>query len=469
MTPTDDTIVAVSSPPGRSPRGLVRLAGPNAISICDQLVDLKKQGKQCDKPRVLCGATLRLPATANAGGTTRTFGLPVLVACFNAPSTYTGQDMVELQCPGNPALLERVLQHACTCGARLAEPGEFTFRAYTAGKLDLTQAEGVAATIAAVSDSQLRAAKLLREGELGRFADDLVDTLATQLALVEAGIDFTDQEDVVPIGPGALLDGVVQMISRLDEVNARSRSWGELEALPRVVLVGPPSTGKSTLFNALLGRHRAVVSASPGTTRDVLTEPLKLHDAADRPVEVLLTDIAGLDDPTSALDRDAQRAADDAVRRADLIVAVDDGQPHASDRLTNDTAESLHIRAKSDLPDAAGSPESDLDMRVSALTGEGLDDLRRAIAERVSQRGVSLSGDMLALQPRHESALQAASQYLAEARDLLAPQRDAPAIAHVELVAGAMRAALDELAGLGGEVTPDDVIGRVFATFCVGK
>ncbi len=171
--------------------------------------------------------------------------LPALLAIYQAPASYTGEYVAELQVPGHPALLERLLQQAVHAGARLAEPGEFTFRGFTAGKFDLTQAEGIAATISAVSDSQLEAAALLRNGRLGTWAHDLVDALGSALALVEAGIDFVDQEDVVPITPGDLNDRLRTIADRLDELVRHSRSWGALEALPRVVLVGPPSAGKS--------------------------------------------------------------------------------------------------------------------------------------------------------------------------------------------------------------------------------
>jgi len=242
MASAQDTIVAVSSPPGRSPRGLVRVSGPDTRSVVAQLIlnpvgDAPDSGgglAPCVVPWMLCRARLIDPP------------LPVLLAFFRGPRSYTGQDMAELQCPGHPALLDRVVHAAVASGARLAEPGEFTFRAFLAGKLDLTQAEGVAATIAATSDGQLHAAELLRRGELGRFAGGLVDQLADALALVEAGIDFVDEEGVVPIGPGDLDLRLARVERELHALLSHSRSWGALEALPRIVLVGRPSAGKST-------------------------------------------------------------------------------------------------------------------------------------------------------------------------------------------------------------------------------
>ena len=298
MQPTD-TIIAVSSPPGRSARGLIRISGPGTSAVLDHLlIDPSCQ------PRELTPVRLRKP------------DLPALLLRFESPASYTGDDSAELQLPGNAALLDRVLHRAIDtpdANARLAEPGEFTFRAYTAGKLDLTQAEGIGATICAVSDSQLAAATLLRQGKLGQTAETLVDQLGNLLALVEAGIDFTDQDDVTPIAPRKLAEQVDALHQQLEALLSRSRSWGAIEALPRVVLVGQPSAGKSTLFNALLGKQRATIDPTPGTTRDALTEPMQLTDPSGRVVEVMLVDLAGLDEELNehalAPDRDAQRVA----------------------------------------------------------------------------------------------------------------------------------------------------------------
>ena len=396
--------------------------------------------------------------------------MPALLAFFPAPRNFTGQDIAEIQVPGNPALLERLLHRVIALGARLAEPGEFTFRAYLAGKLDLTQAEGIAATIAAVSDGQLMAATMLRDGQLGRYGQDLVHELGNALALVEAGIDFVDQDDVVAIAPDKLDKRLAYVHMRLDELLLKARSWGAIEALPRVGLVGAPSAGKSTLLNALLGRTRAVISETPGTTRDVLAEPLVLKTEGGATIELMLVDIAGLDEARSVLDHDMQAAASRAIASADLLLLVADpaargfatSTPLPSDKPT------LRVRTKADLVSTA-SPSPESDVIVSAHTGQGLDTLRSLIAKQLAGRATSVSADTLALQPRHESALCAARDALNKARQLVDPQRGSAALAHSELIAAGMREALDHLAGLGGELTPDDVIGRIFSTFCIGK
>lgn len=463
MQPTD-TIIAVSSPPGRAPRGLIRMSGPGVSAVLDHLLT----DPSC-QPRQLTPVRLREP------------DLPALLLRFESPASYTGDDSAELQLPGNAALLDRILHRAIDTpdvNTRLAEPGEFTFRAYTAGKLDLTQAEGVGATISAVSDSQLAAATLLRQGKLGQTAETLVDQLGNLLALVEAGIDFTDQDDVTPIAPGKLAKQVDTLHQQLTDLLSRSRSWGAIEALPRVVLVGPPSAGKSTLFNALLGKERATIDPSPGTTRDALAEPIQLTDPNGRIVEVMLVDLAGLDDDLSehalAPDRDAQRVAQEAIQQADLLLRVSDDEKQWTDLIVSSPV--INVLTKIDLPTSLhrkvgvqSTENANPHLAVSAQTGTGLNALRAAIVTGLADKAVSLQADLLALQPRHEQAITTAAQALHDTHALLAPSIASAHLPDIELLANCMRDALDALASLGGQLTPDEVIGRVFATFCVGK
>lgn len=457
MQPHTDTIVAVSSPPGRSPRGLIRISGPGTAEVLAHLLT-----DHASTPRQLTPVRLRRPS------------IPAGLLRFASPASYTGQDLAELQLPGSAALLDRVLHDAIqtpNVSARLAEPGEFTFRAYTAGKLDLTQAEGIGATIAAVSDSQLAAAGLLRQGTLGKTAQRLVDQLGSLLALVEAGIDFTDQEDVTPIAPADLDDRLGAIANECDALLSRSRSWGAIEALPRVVLVGPPSAGKSTLFNALLGRQRAVIDPMPGTTRDALAEPLELIDQDGRPAEVMLVDLAGLDealsDHAALLDRDAQRVAQDAIKQADLVLRIAD-HAQANTVIVDRNVPTLDVLTKCDELTQPDNPKP-AEIRVSAHSGLGLDELRRAIVDALAGRAVSIQADLLALQPRHERALRDTAEYIRATRQTLGPSVGTTHLPDIELLADTMRGGLDALASLGGQLTPDEVIGRVFATFCVGK
>ena len=407
--------------------------------------------------------------------------LPVIVIAFDAGRSYTAEESVELQVPGNPHLLERVIDMLLASGrergldARRAEPGEFTARAFFNGRLSLTQAEGVAATIAARSDAELRAARQLLSGRLGDLARHLADDIAGALALVEAGIDFTDQDDVVAISPGDLRQRLRAIRDSIEQHLRHAVGAEQLQAIPWVVLAGAPNAGKSSLFNALLGRERAVVSAVSGTTRDVLAEPLSVQ-TLHGPAEVMLVDLAGLDEADqSTIGALMREAAGQALERAELVLRcapVTSAEPAAchSSGMGSPSTE-LIVRTKADLdPAAAARGASDgSSIAVSAVSGAGLDELRSALAARLGEAAVSFAADAVALQPRHDAALRDAREALDEAETLLGGQIDDRQLLHPELSAAAMRAALDSLAAVAGEVTPDDVLGRIFASFCIGK
>ncbi len=454
-----DDILAVSSAPGVSARALLRMAGPRVSQLLAALgID------PLPPPRRLTSVRLRW-RHAPADFPPIEVELPALLVRFIAPASYTGSALAELQLPGNPLLLEQLLHTLQQAGARLAEPGEFTFRAYLAGKLDLTQAEGVAAAIAAASDAQLAAARRLLDGELGALSRRTVDDLGAALALVEAGIDFSDQEDVTAIGSEALRNRLTPIREMLAHLLTHSRPWGELRGDPRVVLVGPPSAGKSTLLNALLGRQRAVTSAVPGTTRDVIEEPVAWLDRTGIRRGLVLCDMAGLDDPRTALDQQVQAAAQRAIRQADLLLFLHDPtQASPAPAVTPDNLPRLAVHSKSDIHPAPPGA-----LAVSAITGEGLDELKQAILDALAQPGESASGALLALQPRHARTLEQARQELDQANALLAQQADPQRLESAELIAQLLRSALDSLATLGGQLSPDDVIGLVFSRFCVGK
>lgn len=453
---TDAIILAVASPPGRAARGVVRLSGAATFALLRQSLALDG-----DPPwtRGIYHATLRV----------LTSDLRCRVLLFPAPRSYTGAESAEIQLPGNPALLDRVVDALLATAARgahparRAEPGEYTARAFLSGRIDLAEAEGVAATIAARSDAELRAAQLLRRGKLATFARASADDLAAALALVEAGIDFTDEDDVVPIAPAelrAVLDGLAAAIAAQLE---RAVGTEELEAIPWVVLAGPTNAGKSTLFNALLGHERAVVSSAPGTTRDVIAHPLTVT-TDHGPAEVMLADVAGDDPDPSTLNRLMQEARGDATARAELILLCAPAGAPAPPTADHRT---IIVRTKAELGSAAHSSAHEI--ALSAVTGAGVDDLRALLAQRVGDRAVSLAADALVLRPRHEAALREAASNLREASAIAAPAPHGSALRDPELVAASMRTALDALGAVAGDVSPDDVLGRVFASFCIGK
>lgn len=431
--------------------------------------------------------------------------LACLAFCAVAPASATGEDTLELLLPGNPDLVAWVESELLGTAARLglparpAAPGEFTLRAFAHGRIDLIQAEGIAATIAASTAAQLRAARQLADGGLGRFVADLADRTGDDLALVEAGIDFTDQEDVVAIEPAVLARHVRASILAIRSRLERSVPMERLEATPRVVLVGPPNAGKSTLFNALLGRRRAVESPIAGTTRDVLEEVATFTTSRGR-CEVRLVDVAGVDESGEGFNPAMQERMLAAVERADLVVECvpsgADGRPPLSLRDISPgeageeqegswlSAPRVVAATKADLsvprytadgdrsppapPGEMSAPPTEgavTRLAVSAHTLQGLDDLRAAIVAALASRVAALGDETVILAARHESSLRdALAAFEACETTLASGSLRAP-----ELVAASLRTALDALGAISGRIAPDDVLGRIFGKFCIGK
>ncbi|USN99025.1 MAG: 50S ribosome-binding GTPase [Phycisphaeraceae bacterium] len=463
---TDDTIAAIASAAGRAPRAIVRISGPETRTILAALLDPLPNHPGAHTARMTL-APLPVPPSCLCASVPPCLPtpvppcLPLSLLLFHAPRSYTGQDGAELLIPGNPHLAERVLAALLEAGARQAEPGEFTARAYLAGKMTLDQAEAVSQFIAAERDGELDAAAALLSGETGVLYRGWTDRLATMLALVEAGVDFTDQEDVVPIAPARLAVDLGDLIGEI-EAHTGGRSAGEQSsAEPTVALVGPPNAGKSTLFNALLGRPRAVTSETAGTTRDVLDEPFDLsHEHAGSGV-VRLLDLPGLDPSvTGHVDRTAQRHALDAATRADLLIHCDPTGRFDSDlRADASSRPILRVLTKADLALAADASRQ---LAVCAIDGWHLAALRHAIADlALTPPGGG------AVVPRHRRALARAADACRGAFASIDP--DARTFAEPEILADALRSGLDELGSVCGRVLPDDIIGRIFASFCVGK
>ncbi|HZW11320.1 MAG TPA: GTPase [Phycisphaerales bacterium] len=449
MNPGADTIVALASAHGRGERAVVRLSGPHVPAVLHAVASPAPHQRgvsACDVAISERDAHLRCRA---------------LLLRAVAPASYTGEDTAEFLLPGNPHLVERFIERCCAHeGVRRAGPGEFTARAYLHGRLSLDQAEGVAAIIAARSAADLGAARRLASGETGAAYRAWAEELTVLLALVEAGIDFTDQEDVVPIAPGALL-ARVEALRAVMASHARARAAEQSAgSLPLVVLVGEPNAGKSTLFNALLGRRRSVVSDEVGTTRDAIVEELHLDEAAGPGLAVRLADLPGLDAaPTGPAAQAAQGRAIEALSLADAVVHCDPrGRFDGAAWPLHEGVPVLRVRTKADLP---GGGHGEVD--VCALDGRRLPVLRRAIAD-LALGGAGSCSVTLA---RHARAIGRAAEILAGLTGGLVPH--ARALDSPELAADALRGALHQLEDVFGRVTPDDVIGRIFATFCVGK
>ena len=448
----DGTIVAISSAVGPAARMIVRVSGGEAISIAGAIAcELPESGsaRHCE----LRFADLTVPAW---------------VYLFAQGRSYTGEALVEFHIPGNP-LLARMLLDAIVArgGARHAEPGEFTARAYFSGRIDLTEAEGVAATIAAHGQQELRAARQLMAGELSRRLQPHMEALAETLALVEAGIDFSD-EGISFVGAEEIDRRAAAVDGALRELLDKSAEFEPLTHEPTFVLVGRPNAGKSTLLNALSRSDRAVVSPVAGTTRDAISVEVQLRRGIVRVV-----DVAGLD-RQGALPRAVttggaadisgmmQEQARRALASADRVVLVremnDDADPVQFDRRAD-----LTVWTKSDLV-SNPTPTRGGQLRVSALTGAGMDELRDAMDRAAfGDAAAGAAGGVFALNARHRHSISETRDALSRAQDLARHSGGA------ELIALELREALDALGRVLGRVTPDDVLGRVFASFCIGK
>lgn len=453
----EETICAPGSPPGGAVAGLLRLSGPATRGA-------------------LAAALAGPPPTRPGAHLVRLrlfdrFQAPAQLLLFAAPRSYTGQDAAELLVPGAPAALQETMGRMLTTpGVRLAQPGEFTLRALLLGRLSLAQAMGVSATIAAQSEEERRCAQELLSGRTERTASRVRDLLLEALALVEAEADFADQEDVALIEAQQLTHLLQRCIETLQgELGAQTTARPDIDTV-RVALVGPPNAGKSTLFNALLGWRRAATSPAPGATRDALQELLDLRHCAPLAPRCLLIDLAGLDNALTArsdADAQAQRRALEIVRQAHVLLRCDptgrfegEAPGQRPDHIV------LRVRTMADLAagDEAGAPGDAL--AVCALDGWRVDALRRAIADACA--GVVGAAGMARVAPRFAQAVDEALQALRKAC-ALAQRSPRGRVEPLEIAAQLLRDAADALAPLTGDTTPDDVLGRVFSTFCIGK
>jgi len=439
-----DPIAALATPPGRSAIAVVRLSGTGALAVAGRVVD----GLRADRPRVAILATFR-----DAAGDIIDRGL---VTVFPGPGSYTGEDLVELSCHGGLLAPARLLAALHAAGARPAWPGEFTRRAVLNGKLDLVQAEAVGDLIDAVAPAQARAALRQLDGGLSRRLAELRRVLVETEGLLAYDIDFPGEDDG-PVSPARIAAQLDEVAGRVERLLATAPAAERLRAGALLVLAGRPNAGKSSLFNALLGTERALVTEIPGTTRDAV----EAHtDFLGWPVRLI--DTAGLWEAPGKIDRLGVEVSRRYLASADLVLlCVETGRRPGADELAIAAERpTLVVRTKVDL-DGSTAAEG---VGVSVVTGEGLDTLRRAVAERVFAERIVLADLEPALtRARHRTALERARGALAGALEQFRGSGDAVLVAHHVREA---TTALDELVGA---VDVEDILDRVFASFCVGK
>jgi tRNA modification GTPase len=456
-----DTIAAVSTPPGRGGIGIVRLSGPDSASIAAQLIRLRQP---LEHSRARFASVLDETTDAPID--------EAMVTLFAAPNSYTGDDLIEIAAHGSPVVLDLLLRRALSLGARLANPGEFTERAFLSGKLDLTQAEAVRDLIEAQTLTQARQAASQMGGALSRRVAPIKQSLVELIALLEAGIDFG--EDDVDITPQAeiarRINELIPPLAALEASFARGRIVHDGLT---IAIVGRPNAGKSSLFNRLVERDRAIVTAIPGTTRDLVTERIALDGI---PLE--LVDTAGLRDSLEeiemlGIERSRQALADAAI----VLIVLDATQPlnHeernllavAQDRsaliainksdLASDSKGQLVIHSDESVAEGFHLPA----VPTSALTGEGIDALRAKILQLATGGAAAEPGLLTNLRQQ---------QSIITARTALEDSRSAneTGIPH-EMILLDLYRSLWALDSLTGQTTPDDILNLIFSTFCIGK
>jgi len=444
-----NTIVALSTPRGRGAIAVIRLSGPDAIVIAQRM------GLNEVEDRRAILTTLTRPTNNETLD-------QVLLTCFRAPHSLTGEDVVEISCHGSPAVVRNIIDTTLELGAVLAGPGEFTLRALSNGKINLAQAEAIRDLVAAQTDAAVKQASRQLHGELSNALGPLKEKLVEAIVVLESALEFV--EDDLPAVRAHEIETDLATVSAGVEKLAKTYAAGRLlqEGI-KVTITGRPNVGKSSLFNGLIERERAIVTDIPGTTRDTLTEVIDLDG-----IPVILTDTAGLRETTDGIETLGMERTRRAMGDSDLVLVVLDGSaelgPSDHDLLSHtENSHRLIVRNKSDLPEFAasclGEPQA---INVSARTGQGLATLRSSILASLSNNGIE-DGSLLITNARHYDLLRSAQRELDDARAALRDRHSE------ELVLAPLHNALRFLGQITGETTTEDILSEIFATFCIGK
>jgi len=460
-----DTIAAISTPPGEGGIGIVRISGPSALEIGMALFRFAGSEREPDSHRLYFGHLLD-PVDGQVVD-------EVLFTFMKAPRTYTREDIVELHCHGGILPLAKALRLVLSAGARLAEPGEFTRRAFLNGRIDLAQAEAVVQIIRARTDAAMKLGAAQLQGGLSARVRSVRERLFPLLVRIEAGIDYPEHQDVEALAGEAIDSGVSEVLSQINTLLQTAERGRILREGLRTVIAGKPNVGKSSLLNALLGQERAIVTAVPGTTRDVLEESINLGGVA-----LVVLDTAGIRETRDEVEKIGVIRSGEALDSADLVLLVLDASTGVTglDReIMGRIADKpcIVVVNKVDLlPEPEHVPgASDLDLlagprmlvRVSALTGQGLDVLEQAVLQLVFGGEAVTTEPVMVTSVRHQDALRRAEDSLREVREAL--RQGVP----VDLVSIDLSAALAALGEITGEALHDELVEEIFRTFCIGK
>ena len=438
-----DTIAAMSTPFGEGAVAMIRVSGPKAVEAVGKIFRGRRPLSYHPAGRVVFGHIVVEESVVDE----------VLVSLFRAPRSYTGEDVVEISGHGGVVVAQSVLRGVLDAGARMAEPGEFTQRAFLNGKMDLTQAEAVMDLISARGEASARAAAAQLQGRLGRVVEKLREDTLAALAHLEAFIDFPEEGIDAESGK-VLLDRVEGVSSRVTRLLGTADEGRMLREGVRLVIYGEPNVGKSSLLNLLLGYDRAMVSSIPGTTRDTIEESLSL-----RGIPFRVIDTAGLRESADPLELEGMRRTRQHLQQADVAIRVMD----ASAWTDPESPLSREIRVLNKVDLWKGDRLPDGVVAMCCLDGRGLEDLVAAVIEKADFKVLERFEEAVAINARHQHCLRAALDFLGEARCSL-ERGDAPEITALEL-----RSALAAIGEIVGVVDTEEVLGKIFSTFCIGK
>ncbi|MBB71743.1 MAG: tRNA uridine-5-carboxymethylaminomethyl(34) synthesis GTPase MnmE [Legionellales bacterium] len=453
MNVTSDTITAQATPPGRGGVGIIRVSGPKAATIADAMLGA------LPAPR-----SAHYQAFKDADGSVIDMGLALY---FPGPNSFTGEDVLELHGHGGPVVMDRLLQRVVSLGARIARPGEFSERAFLNDKIDLAQAEAIADLIDASSEQAARSAIRSLQGAFSAEIQRLVEAVIHLRMYVEAAIDFPDEE-VDFLSDGKITSDLNQIITTLDGVLSQAKQGALLREGMTVVIAGKPNAGKSSLLNALSGRESAIVTDIPGTTRDLLREHILIDG-----IPLHIVDTAGLRESPDVVEQEGVKRAWAEIANADRVLLVVD----AKDTTETDPDKLWPAYAEHDLPEKAVTviqnkidelgqtpavfhEDKHVVIKLSVKTGAGLDELRHHLKHCVGAE--TAEGGFIARR-RHLDALNRARELLIHGQDQFNSMEAG------ELLAEDLRQVQDALGEITGTFTPDDLLGRIFSSFCIGK
>ena len=448
----EDTIVAIASPPGQGAVSLIRISGSKSLQISEKIF----------KGNKLNWATI--PRTQHFGSIVNNKQDKVdgvLITFFRGPNSYTGEDTVEISCHGGMLVTQAVLDVVIEAGARPAEPGEFSKRSFLNGKMDLTQAEAVMDLISARTSLAMRAANSQLDGRLGERVEDIKNEILNILAHVEAYIDFPE-EDIAPEAIEKIIEKLINLVKSIGQLIDTAEQGRILREGLLVAIAGPPNAGKSSLMNVLLGFDRAIVSDIAGTTRDTIEEMVNI-----RGIPVRLIDTAGIRDVDDLIEGEGVDRAKKVIERADLVLLVLDGSEPLVEmnnfiQKNLESLDRLLVINKNDL----GIHESYRSLRginVSCEKETGLDELANALVDHCMTGGDTFGSDLVAVNSRHRACLETSRKELIKAKDALTEGVDS------EFVSVDLRYALDSVGEIVGKSDVEDLLGKIFGTFCIGK